>query len=265
MAKWTTNGLFPSFLSPSILLLSFVSFISSEILAEGTGLSSTPIDYTSSTTVEKAAQPTENTSGNKEKRTQDMEAAIIEELSTEAIWFGFEKEVAIATRHETPIGKAPSIVTVITAEEIKNLGYRTFVEILRTVPGFEILKMADFGDVVPAVRGLESANKVRVMINGHFINNPLRGGAFGNFDDFPVENIIKDNYVFMNYTFQNPEDNHGNDLPFVAQHKGNFGVNVHYWKYINTNLSSFVSGRRSREEGDPRGDLPVYALLNLFD
>jgi len=52
-------------------------------------------------------------------------------------------------------------------------------------------------------------------------------------------------------------------LPFVAEHKGNFGVNVHYWKYINTNLSTFVSGRRSREEGDTRDDLPAYALLNL--
>ncbi|MFN3531458.1 MAG: TonB-dependent receptor plug domain-containing protein [Candidatus Brocadia sp.] len=76
------------------------------------------------------------------------------------------------------------MVTVITSEEIKNLGYRTFVEILRTVPGFEILKMPDYGDIIPAVRGLESANKVGVMLNGHFINNPLRGGAFGNFDNF---------------------------------------------------------------------------------
>ena len=76
-------------------------------------------------------------------------------------------------------------------------------------------------------------------------------------------NIIKDNYVFMNYSFQHSEDNDGNDLPFVAKHKGNFGVNVHYWKYINTNLSTFVSGRRSREGDDPRSDLPAYALLNL--
>ncbi len=98
-------------------------------------------------------------------------------------------KVSIATRHETPVNRAPGIVTVITAEEIKNLGYRTFAEILRIVPGFEILKMADFGDVVPAVRGLKGANKVRVMLNGHFINNPLGGEAFSNFDDFPVENI----------------------------------------------------------------------------
>ncbi len=75
--------------------------------------------------------------------------------------------------------------------------------------------------------------------------------------------IAKGNYVFMNYTFQNPEDNHGNDLPFVAQHKGNIGVNAHYWKYMNTNISSFISGKRSREEGDERNDLPAYSLLNL--
>ena len=75
--------------------------------------------------------------------------------------------------------------------------------------------------------------------------------------------ICKNNYVFMNYSFQNPEDNHGNDLPFVTQHKGNFGVNAHYWKYINTNLSTFVSGTRSREVGDSRDDLPAYALINL--
>lgn len=48
-----------------------------------------------------------------------MEAALAQEISTEAIWFGAGEEVSIATRHETPAGKAPSIVTVITAEEIK--------------------------------------------------------------------------------------------------------------------------------------------------
>ena len=122
-----------------------------------------------------------------------FESSIIaDEFSTEALWFGFSEEVSIATRHETPISKAPSIVTVITAEEIKNLGYRTIVEVLRIVPGFEILKVADFGVVIPVVRGLatsSSANRIRVMINGHFVNDPLRGGAFAQFDDLPVENI----------------------------------------------------------------------------
>ncbi len=95
--------------------------------------------------------------------------------------------------------------------------------------------------------------------------------SYENFGDAHVQgvemetkvDITKGNYVFMNYTFQSPEDDDGDKLPFVAKHKGNFGVNVHYWKYINTNLSTFVSGKRSREEGDSRDAMPAYALLNL--
>jgi iron complex outermembrane receptor protein len=75
--------------------------------------------------------------------------------------------------------------------------------------------------------------------------------------------LTKGNYLFMNYTFQEPEDDDGNDLPFVAKHKGNFGVNVQPWKYINTNISTFVSGSRTREVDDRRDDLPAYALVNL--
>lgn len=114
---------------------------------------------------------------------------VAEVLSTEAIWFGMGEQVTIITRHETPVSKAPGIVGVITAEEIKHLRYRTLAEILRIVPGFEILKGGGFGDIIPAVRGLISASKVRLMINGHLVNNPLGGGAFRIFDDFPVENI----------------------------------------------------------------------------
>ncbi|MCF6154483.1 MAG: TonB-dependent receptor [Candidatus Brocadia sp.] len=183
MTMWTTNGLFPSFLSPGILLLSIIPFISFEILAEDTD--------TSSTLIAETTRPTGTTSSKKEEHTRDVEAAVAEELVTEAIWFGFGEEVAIATRHESPVGKAPSIVTVITAGDIKNLGYRTFAEILRTVPGFEILKDDSFGAVVPNVRGLIGSEKIRVMLNGHLVNNPFSGGAFTLFDDFPLENIKK--------------------------------------------------------------------------
>ncbi len=160
------------FLSLLVLLIAVIPFVSFIIFAEDTDTS----HHTGTLSRNDENQP---------YRT----STITEEFLTEAIWFGFDEEVTIATRHETLISKAPSIVTVITDEEIKNLGYRTFAEILRTVPGFEILKKADFGEAVPAVRGLAGADKVRVMLNGHLVNNPLGGGAFSNFDDFPVENI----------------------------------------------------------------------------
>ncbi|HHT9136640.1 MAG TPA: TonB-dependent receptor plug domain-containing protein [Candidatus Wunengus sp. YC60] len=159
----------------SLILFSLTTF------AEDTG--------TSSASTKETTHQTDTSSNNTEKTTSDVNAAVIKGISTEAVWFGVDEEVTIATRHETQISKAPSIVTVITDEEIKNLGYRTFAEILRTVPGFEILKTGALGDTIPAVRGFAGDNKVRVMLNGHLVNNPLRGGAFVNFDDFPVEGI----------------------------------------------------------------------------
>jgi len=162
------------FLSLLILLIVVIPFVSSTIFAEDTDPS----------------HLTETSSRNDENQPYRT-STITEEFLTEAIWFGSVEEVTIATRHETKISKAPSIVTVITAEEIMHLGYRTFVEVLRTIPGFEILKDGSNGVVVPAVRGITSSNKVRLMLNGHFVNSPFTGSAFGRFDDFPVENIKK--------------------------------------------------------------------------
>ena len=145
---------------------------------------------TSSASSEKTLKSDESLSyKDSNEKASSLETTIKEEFSTEAIWLGFEKKVTIATRHETPVGKAPSIVTVITAEEIKNLGYRTLVEVLRTVPGFEIKKGGNVGTTLPNARGLHFAGQIRLMLDGHLVNNPFRGEAFANFDNFPVENI----------------------------------------------------------------------------
>ncbi len=42
-----------------------------------------------------------------------------------------------AARKRTTIQQAPAIITVITAKEIKDRGYRTLNDVLRTIPGFE--------------------------------------------------------------------------------------------------------------------------------
>ena len=121
------------------------------------------------------------------ENTQGTDA--IQEIRNEIRWLQAEALVSISTRHETPTNKAPSIITVITAEEIRNSGYRTLVEILRMIPGFALLNNPDRGGVFPSVRGLDGSNKVRMMLNGHLVNDPLRGQPFHFFDDFPVEKI----------------------------------------------------------------------------
>ncbi|NUO10511.1 MAG: TonB-dependent receptor [Candidatus Brocadia sp.] len=111
----------------------------------------------------------------------------------------------------------------------------------------------DIKDLIALQRDISGSSRFENLTNAHVQGIEMETKV----------DISASNYIFMNYTFQNPEDNEGNDLPFVAQHKGNFGINVHHWKYINTNISTFVSGRRSRIDTDPRDDLPAYALLNF--
>jgi len=66
-----------------------------------------------------------------------------------------------------------------------------------------------------------------------------------------------DNYVFVNYTFQDAENTRTrNRLPDVPVHNGNIGINAGFWE--NANLTT-----RPREDGDTRRDIPAQALANL--
>ena len=114
------------------------------------------------------------------------------EIMEEIKWLQAESMIEIATRHKTPISKAPGIVTVITSEQIKQMGFRTLIEVLRIVPGFYV-SMDETGEKEIAVRGMldDASQKIKVLIDGHSINDVWRGGAMWNFDDLPVENIKK--------------------------------------------------------------------------
>ncbi|HEX9023868.1 MAG TPA: TonB-dependent receptor [Geobacteraceae bacterium] len=99
--------------------------------------------------------------------------------------------IVTATRHSMPLRKAPAIATIITAEEIRNMGARNLLDVLRMVPGFGV---SVDNDGIPEleVRGIRTfySEKVLVMIDGHSLNRNKNDSAFFNFTDLlPVENI----------------------------------------------------------------------------
>ncbi|MEE9214982.1 MAG: TonB-dependent receptor [Thermodesulfobacteriota bacterium] len=128
-----------------------------------------------------------STQGQGEIKTTSMPA---EEILEEIRWLQAEAIITITTKHGIPISKAPGIVTVITAEEIKQMGFRTLADVLKTVPGFDI-QMDSNGDKDFIVRGMVDfdSSKVKVLIDGHSVNEPSSGGASFNFFDLVVENI----------------------------------------------------------------------------
>lgn len=79
-------------------------------------------------------------------------------------------EVEIATKQKQTIEEAPSIISVVTREDIENYGFREITDILRLVPGFEyaIDVQSLFGIGFRGIWGHEG--KVLVMIDNHPIN-----------------------------------------------------------------------------------------------
>jgi iron complex outermembrane receptor protein len=49
-----------------------------------------------------------------------------------------EKDLVTATKHLTPLRKAPAIATIITADEIRNMGARNLLDVLKMVPGIGV-------------------------------------------------------------------------------------------------------------------------------
>lgn len=109
----------------------------------------------------------------------------------EALLLLEEKFVITPTKTKKKITQAPSIISVITADEIKNMGARNLNDVLYTVPGFGLQMSRGFGRSEFEVRGVGTNNseKVLVLIDGHKINNPFFGGATTYTTNMPVDNI----------------------------------------------------------------------------
>ncbi len=113
------------------------------------------------------------------------------ETAEDLLLFFEEEELFIATRHKTPIKNAPAIATVITAKEIRNMGARNLMDILRKIPGIGV-SISDIPVLHSIeVRGIKTtlSEKILVMIDGHKINTPVNGSAIWMYGNHFVDNI----------------------------------------------------------------------------
>ncbi|MCP4693282.1 MAG: TonB-dependent receptor plug domain-containing protein, partial [Desulfobacterales bacterium] len=106
-----------------------------------------------------------------------------------------ELEVSVATRFSMASEETPAIVSVVTAEEIRNMGARDMIDILRMVPGFDLVHMIQRPIHQGVVRGISPGNfdnSIVILMNGHALGAGSYGGSPGYFfDSIPVANIEK--------------------------------------------------------------------------
>ena len=104
--------------------------------------------------------------------------------------FRFEEQlVTVASRYAQTVRKAPSIVEVVTAEQIRQRGYRTISDVLRDLPGIYMWKSPEGRDLA-AFRGVLSAdnNKVLVLVDGQpWYDGVYTHGFTG--DYFPLSHV----------------------------------------------------------------------------
>jgi len=98
--------------------------------------------------------------------------------------------VTIASGTEKPVYQSAAVTTVVTAEQIKNMGATELNQVLETVPGLHVSIQAVTNDAVYSMRGMRNSvnNQVLVLLNGTRYSVPYKGSAMQGME-LPVEAI----------------------------------------------------------------------------
>jgi outer membrane receptor for ferrienterochelin and colicin len=112
----------------------------------------------------------------------------VSELDTLSLQYLMNIKLTVASAKELTPRESPGIVSYITAEDIRKVGARDLMDVLKFVPGFE------FGTDVEGVVGLgirgnwAHEGKVVLLIDGIEMNETLYSTLqFGN--HYPIENV----------------------------------------------------------------------------
>jgi len=114
------------------------------------------------------------TEGARKKEIHDLYALTLEEL--------LSLKVEVANRTPTELIKAPSSVTIFTAEQIKLMGLKTLEQLLAYVPGIHVARGEEGGGTYSvSVRGKHSdpaaSRDILILLDGMRLNDPMTSGA----------------------------------------------------------------------------------------
>ena len=89
-----------------------------------------------------------------------------------------------ASKHEQKVTEAPSAVSIVTADDIKQQGYRTLADVLRSVRGFYVT--SDRGYNAIGMRGMnisgDFGGRLLITVDGHRLNDPIYDTAASGMD-----------------------------------------------------------------------------------
>jgi outer membrane cobalamin receptor len=100
------------------------------------------------------------------------------------------KNLTVSSSKALSTRETPGIISVITAEEIRNAGARDLIDVLRLVPGFDVAQDVSFVMGIGLRGSWANEGKVLVMLDGQPFNDLLyQGVSLGN--HFPIDAISR--------------------------------------------------------------------------
>ncbi|MDM8522416.1 TonB-dependent receptor plug domain-containing protein [Desulfococcaceae bacterium HSG8] len=98
--------------------------------------------------------------------------------------------VVTASRVKEDIRKSAASISVITDEQIRQMGARHLTDVVRTVPGMSFVYATSSNHWVNS-RGIGKnvGQDILIMINSHPVNSSFFGGALWTYDTLVVDNI----------------------------------------------------------------------------
>jgi iron complex outermembrane receptor protein len=122
--------------------------------------------------------------------TTAIENVPIENLLEAKAAAGYEEVVVTASRREQSPLDAPNAVTIITDEDIRLSGARTLPDLLRRVPGMDVMAMTA-SDWNLSMRGFNRrvANKILVLVDGRTVYQDYIGAVLWAALSFSLEDI----------------------------------------------------------------------------
>ncbi|MHB0926638.1 MAG: TonB-dependent receptor plug domain-containing protein [Gallionellaceae bacterium] len=110
-----------------------------------------------------------------------------------ALAYGDKSFVSIATGTRQPIARAPSVATVVTAEDIAAIGAADLDEVLETVPGLHVARSGAAYNPIYTIRGIHTQYnpQVLMLVNGIPITGVYTGNRSQIWGGMPVENIAR--------------------------------------------------------------------------
>ena len=106
-------------------------------------------------------------------------------------FYGDEEFISLATGSKKLIKKAPSVASVITAEDIKNMGARNLSQVLDTVPGLHVSKSGQNMSPEFWFRGISTTftPQTLFMVNGTSTKSVVRGDNHTVWGEYPIHAI----------------------------------------------------------------------------